>query len=432
MFSPLVNRVMESSKRSSRGGTAISRVIVHHWAGTGGGIERLVQSSDEASVHYLVLSDGTLIGSVPEEYRAWTSGSFEADAPSITFEVQNISTEPDWRVSDASITTLTRAIADIARRYGWGNVTRERVRGHREFYATACPGPYLYPRLDQIAVNSNQLLHMGAPLTAPSLGPSSMASPVEGTVSCEWREYEGHAGIDIACPIGTPVKAAFAGVVREAGWNPEDTGRSGIGIRIENPDGESQYYGHLLGLFVKPGDWVALGQQIGLSGATGNVTGPHLHLEFWLTGGTYWNGRDRNPREWFDYHGVVPGSANKQQPTEDEELNNEEKYKLDEIFKRLAKIDTMNYGIVNSALPALGRLDRGRAETAKAFGELQGKIAGLTEGFSQLAAIKGADIDIDKLTKAIETAAERGARAGAASVAAADVAGKLEVKPKES
>lgn len=260
---------------------------------------------------------------------------------------------------------------------------------------------------------------------------ATMASPVEGTVSCEWREYEGHAGIDIACPVGTPVRAAFAGVVRESGWNAGNTGRSGIGIRIENPDGESQYYGHLSEFIVKPGDQIALGQQIGLSGATGNVTGPHLHLEFWLTGGTYFNGLDRNPREWFDYHGIVPGSAYKpQQSTEDDEMNDNEKYKLDQIFKRLGAFDTMNYGFINSALPALGRLDRGRAETAKAFGELQGKIAGLTEGFSQLAAIKGADIDIDKLTEAIETAAERGARSGAVSVTAAYVAGKLEVKPK--
>lgn len=426
MFSPLANRVMETGKRSSRGGTAITRAIVHHWAGTGGGIERLVQSSDEASVHYLILSDGSLIASVPEEYRAWTSGSFEADASAITFEVQNTTTAPEWRVSDAAIATLTHTIADIARRYGWGTVDQARVRGHRDFYATECPGPYLYPRLSQIAADAHKLLTGGGPVV-------TMASPVVGTVSCEWRGYEGHAGIDIACPIGTPVYAAFAGTVREAGWNDTGTGRSGIGVRVENPDGESQYYGHLSSTLVKPGDRVALGQQIGLSGDTGNVTGPHLHFECWLTGGTYWNGRDADPREWFSYHGVLPGSPNNQSvTTEDEDLNSEQDYKLNEIFKRLAKIDTMNYGFVNSALPALGRLDRGRAETAKAFGELQGKIAGLTEGFSQLAAAKGADIDIDKLTAAIEAAAERGARAGAATVAAEDVAGKLEVKPKES
>ena len=306
MFSPLANRVMETGKRSSRGGTAITRAIVHHWAGTGGGIERLVQSSDEASVHYLILSDGSLIASVPEEYRAWTSGSFEADASAITFEVQNTTTAPEWRVSDAAIATLTRTIADIARRYGWGSVSRDRVRGHREFYATECPGPYLYPRLGQIAADAQKIL-AGTSTTASMT--VTMVSPVTGTVSCEWRGYDLHAGMDIACPVGTPIYAAFAGTVREAGWNPEGTGRSGIGVRIENPDTESQYYGHLSQTLVKVGDWVAMGQLVGLSGDTGDVTGPHVHFECWEAGGTYWNGRDADPRDWFDSHNVLPGSG---------------------------------------------------------------------------------------------------------------------------
>jgi murein DD-endopeptidase MepM/ murein hydrolase activator NlpD len=94
--------------------------------------------------------------------------------------------------------------------------------------------------------------------------------------------------MDIACPVGTPVYAAFAGVVREAGeMDPDLYGRSGIGARVENPDTESQYYGHLSELFVKPGDTVRLGQIIGLSGATGNVSGPHLHFECWTAGGKF-------------------------------------------------------------------------------------------------------------------------------------------------
>ena len=424
MYSPLANRVMETGKRSSRGGTAITRVIVHHWAGTGGGIERLVQSSDEASVHYIVLSDGTLIASVPEEYRAWTSGSFEADASAITFEVQNTTAAPEWRVSDASIATLTRTIADIARRYGWGSIDQTRVRGHRDFYATECPGPYLYPRLGQIAADAHKLLTGGAPVV-------TMASPVVGTVSCEWRGYEGHAGIDIACDVGTPVYAMFAGTVREAGWNADGTGRSGIGVRIENPDGESQYYGHLSETHVKPGDWVSIGQKIGLSGATGNVTGPHVHLECWETGGTYWNAMDRDPRGWFDAHGVVPGSSTGQQTSEEDELNDRQNYMLEKLFEDRKALNDAAWLISNPIVQVAGRLDRSRAETAKAFAELQGKIAGLTEGFAQLASIKGADLDIEKVMAVIEAAAERGARAGVASVAASEVAEKLEIKPKE-
>lgn len=150
-------RSMPTTKRSSRRGKKITRIIVHHWAGTAGGIERLVHSSDQASTNYIILSDGTLISSVPEQYRAWTSGSAAADEPSVTVEVQNATGAPHWRVSDAAIATLTRLIADVAKRHGWTKIDRSRVRGHREFKATACPGPYLYPLLPKIAADAEKL-----------------------------------------------------------------------------------------------------------------------------------------------------------------------------------------------------------------------------------------------------------------------------------
>ena len=130
-----------------------------------------------------------------------------------------------------------------------------------------------------------------------------MASPVVGTVSCEWRGYKNHAGIDIACNTGTPVYAAYAGTVALAGTNIV-SGRTGNGILIKNPDTERQYYGHLSVIKVAVGQKVAQGELIGLSGATGNVTGPHLHFETWNKAGY-----DTNPRAHFNSHGVVPGSS---------------------------------------------------------------------------------------------------------------------------
>ena len=139
---------------------------------------------------------------------------------------------------------------------------------------------------------------------------SGMASPVMGVVSCEWRGYDNHAGMDIACPVGTRVYAAFAGTVQETTpAQTRGTGRTGIPCRISNADGESQYYGHLSKVLVHGGDHVQVGQLIALSGATGNVTGPHLHFECWAAGGTYYNGMDRNPRTYFAAHGITPGSA---------------------------------------------------------------------------------------------------------------------------
>ena len=157
-YSTRVNRTLYTDKSQDRGGYTVQRVIVHNWAGLTGGIERLVYSDDEASANYIGLSDGSMIGSVPEERRAWTSGSYDVDASSITVEIQNTTMAPNWQVSEESINALIELIADIARRYGWGSVDRSRVRGHREFAATECPGPFLYGRLEEIATRANALL----------------------------------------------------------------------------------------------------------------------------------------------------------------------------------------------------------------------------------------------------------------------------------
>ena len=168
--SALASRILTTSKYSSRGGAAISRVIVHHWAGLTGGIERLTQSKDAASANYLLLASGEIIASVPEEYRAWTSGSSTADNASITIEIQNSTLGPQWLVSQAAINALVKLIADIGRRYRWGSIDRTRVRGHREFASTSCPGPYLYPQLSTIAAKANRLLG-GTPPAPPTPEP---------------------------------------------------------------------------------------------------------------------------------------------------------------------------------------------------------------------------------------------------------------------
>lgn len=161
-YSQLINRREETSKRSTRDGRTVERIVVHHWAGIYGGVERLVYSSDQASANYIILNDGALIGSVPEEYAAWTSGSWEVDSRSVTVEVQNETTAPEWRVSQAAINTLIQLIIDLGRRYNWGTIDRTRVRGHQEFYATSCPGPYLYPKLGEIAYQANVQLQGGS------------------------------------------------------------------------------------------------------------------------------------------------------------------------------------------------------------------------------------------------------------------------------
>lgn len=114
-----------------------------------------------------------------------------------------------------------------------------------------------------------------------------------------------HAGIDIANAVGTPIYAAYAGTVVTAGWN-RVPGRTGQHVVIANPDGERQLYGHLARIDVTVGQKVQIGQQIGAMGATGNVTGPHLHFETWRSADS---SNVEDPMRHFNAHGVTPGAA---------------------------------------------------------------------------------------------------------------------------
>ncbi|MFF7211147.1 M23 family metallopeptidase [Streptomyces sp. NPDC008238] len=89
-----------------------------------------------------------------------------------------------------------------------------------------------------------------------------------------------HTGQDFAAPTGTPVKAIHSGTITEAGW----AGSYGYRIILTLDDGTELWYCHLSSMIVTSGK-VSTGDTIGRVGATGNVTGPHLHLEVRPGGG---------------------------------------------------------------------------------------------------------------------------------------------------
>lgn len=97
-----------------------------------------------------------------------------------------------------------------------------------------------------------------------------------------------HTGVDFPVSVGTPVKAIGAGEVAKAGRG----GSYGIEVVIKHNDGHYSQYAHLSKMAVKKGTKVKVGQEIGLSGNTGNSTGPHLHFEV-RTGPQY--GSDIDP-----------------------------------------------------------------------------------------------------------------------------------------
>lgn len=112
--------------------------------------------------------------------------------------------------------------------------------------------------------------------------------PVEGQVTSSFGERmdpingegEFHTGIDIAAPVGTPVRAAADGVVTGA-----DMGR-GYGRTVELNDGHNvmTVYAHLSSITVIAGQHISRGQIIGYVGSSGRTTGPNMHYEVRIDG----------------------------------------------------------------------------------------------------------------------------------------------------
>jgi murein DD-endopeptidase MepM/ murein hydrolase activator NlpD len=112
-------------------------------------------------------------------------------------------------------------------------------------------------------------LPLAWPLTAPVLGDRF------GPRGDRW-----HAGIDLPAPLGAPVYSARSGEVVWAGW------RDGWGllVMVAHGRGERTMYAHLSRIDVKLGVWIGQGVRVGLIGASGDATGPHLHFEVRVRG----------------------------------------------------------------------------------------------------------------------------------------------------
>ena len=93
-----------------------------------------------------------------------------------------------------------------------------------------------------------------------------------------------HYGTDFAAWTGTQILAFADGTVGMVGWD------AGFGnyIIVQHAGGWRTLYAHCSAVYVTGGDTVTAGECIGLVGATGNVTGPHLHLEL-TCDGVYYN-----------------------------------------------------------------------------------------------------------------------------------------------
>ena len=94
---------------------------------------------------------------------------------------------------------------------------------------------------------------------------------------------EMHTGLDLAGACNTPVLAAAAGKVTEAGWSPYGGGNR---IVVDHGKGLKTTYNHLASIGVSKGQALGKGSRIGAVGTTGNSTGCHLHFEVMVKGRT--------------------------------------------------------------------------------------------------------------------------------------------------
>lgn len=99
---------------------------------------------------------------------------------------------------------------------------------------------------------------------------------------------KGHNGIDLAAPIGTPLKAALSGTVIGTGNTDSVKGCYSFGkwVMIKHANGLNTMYAHLSKISVSQGETVSTGQLIGYSGETGYATGPHLHFGVYVSSAT--------------------------------------------------------------------------------------------------------------------------------------------------
>ncbi|MFS7403424.1 N-acetylmuramoyl-L-alanine amidase [Carnobacterium maltaromaticum] len=166
---------------NSRGGTAITTIVIHHMATTNYDSVPGVWKNREASAHYGIGPNGEIRAYVDEDNRAWHCGN--GNSYSIGIENCNISGAPDWKVSDATVDSLVKLIKEIQSRRGKLNII-----AHCDVpdNATACCGPCLYPRLEEIKqrVNSSESIKEPEPVK-----PKVEAVPPKGGIGVGTNVY---------------------------------------------------------------------------------------------------------------------------------------------------------------------------------------------------------------------------------------------------
>ena len=144
----------------------IRGIVIHHAASTS--LDSIGQVFSQpgrgGSAHYGV--GGKQVHQyVREEDTAWHCSNWAGNSATIGIETTNSTGAPDWKVSDETFDTLCKLVAEIAKRNGLGKLwinpdaDYPALSGHKDWQGacTVCPGPYLYPRLQEICDRANEI-----------------------------------------------------------------------------------------------------------------------------------------------------------------------------------------------------------------------------------------------------------------------------------
>jgi murein DD-endopeptidase MepM/ murein hydrolase activator NlpD len=175
-----------------------------------------------------------------------------------------------WDVAALQFLLAWRGFPSGAIDGGFGEHTEAALIGYQRWAGLSADG-----RAGPATLRSVQL-------PAPR-APATLSFPMAAALGDRFgpRGDRFHSGIDLLAATGTPVRAAGAGTVTFAGWNP---GGYGNLVVIDHANGVSSWYAHLSRIDVTSGAAVTTATQVAQVGATGNATGPHLHFEVRLRG----------------------------------------------------------------------------------------------------------------------------------------------------
>lgn len=197
--SPLATEAYPAHQGNYSGPAAranITDVTVHHMAGINSAKDcgAIFQTPGRrGSSHYGIGKDGEIAWYVDENCVAWTNSNWQSNQRSVTIECSNDEIGGDWHVSDATLNSLIKLVADVAKRNGLGKlVVGQNLTKHNDFTATSCPGPYLTSKMQYIADEANKINGSVAPAPAPAPAPTPSGIKVGDKVTLKtWVDYNG-------------------------------------------------------------------------------------------------------------------------------------------------------------------------------------------------------------------------------------------------